>query len=61
MILYDYIITLPEEINTLWRRKKTITSLALLLNRYGLLLLALTFILQLFPVDGDPVANQVRW
>lgn len=60
MILYDYIITLPEEINTLWRRKKTITSLALLLNRYGLLLLALTFILQLFPVDGDPVANQVR-
>ncbi|KAK7681831.1 hypothetical protein QCA50_015178 [Cerrena zonata] len=58
MIVYDYIMTIPEEINVLWRRKKTFSSLALLVNRYGLLLLAISLVSLLFPVYGDLMTNK---
>ncbi|KAK7681835.1 hypothetical protein QCA50_015182 [Cerrena zonata] len=54
---YDYVVTLPEEINTLWRRKKSLASVALLLNRYALLVYALALVALLLPVTGNPLVD----
>lgn len=59
MAYYDYIVTLPEEINTLWRRKKSLTSIVLLINRYALLLLASSLLVFLVPVSGNPLLDSV--
>ena len=60
MIIYDYIVTLQDEVNAVWKREKSFTSFALLLNRYSLLLLAISFISLLLPVYGNPVTEKVR-
>lgn len=59
MIIYDYAITLPEEIITLWKRKKSLASIAILVNRYALLAQAATLIILLMPVTGNPLMDPV--
>lgn len=60
MAFYDYIITLPEEINTLWRRQKSLASIVLLINRYSLLLFVSSFVVILLPRSRDTSFAAVR-
>ncbi|KAK7681837.1 hypothetical protein QCA50_015184 [Cerrena zonata] len=53
IVFYNYVITLPEEVNTLWRRKKSFASIIILVNRYTLLAYGSFLIGIIFPVTGD--------
>ncbi|KAK7682413.1 hypothetical protein QCA50_014618 [Cerrena zonata] len=58
VVFYDYIITLPQEIHTLWRRKKSVATCAVLVNRYALLLYVASQIPLSFPVtSGNPLTD----
>ena len=46
LALYDYLITLDQEVKQMWKRKLTWISLIFYLNRYGQLLAILLTILQ---------------
>ena len=41
LALYDYTTTLHQEINTLWKRRKSLASIVILVNRYALVAYAL--------------------
>ena len=62
LALYDYTTTLHQEITTLWKRRKSLASVVILVNRYALVAYALVSILMLvpFPVGGNPITDQVR-
>ena len=61
LALYDYTTTLHQEITTLWKRRKSLASIVILVNRYALVAYALVSILMLFPpVGGNPITDQVR-
>ncbi|KAK7681833.1 hypothetical protein QCA50_015180 [Cerrena zonata] len=59
IIIYDYVTTIREELNTLWRRKKSVASVALLVNRYALLTLGLTLAILTLFLD-DTLATKSR-
>lgn len=59
IVFYDYIDTFPEEVNTLWRRKKSLTSIVLLINRYALLAFAFSAVAELLPLTGNPFSDPV--
>ena len=58
--MYDYLLTLAKEYQTIWQRKPSLASLVLLINRYALVIVAATFIAIIFPVYDDALTNQVR-
>ena len=57
--VYDFLLTIRLEIDTLWRRKKSLVSYVLLTNRYARLLVAMCLLSIMFPVRGDPVIEPV--
>ena len=62
LALYDYTTTLHQEITTLWKRRKSLAAIVILVNRYALVAYALVSIIMLlpFPVGGNPITDQVR-
>ena len=62
LALYDYTTTLHQEITTLWKRRKSLAAIVILVNRYALVAYALVSILMLlpFPVGGNPITDRVR-
>ena len=60
-ILYDYAITFAVEVGTVWRRKISLASVAILTNRYALLGLGSSFLVALLPIDGNHVTELVRY
>lgn len=61
MIIYDHLITISEEINALWRRKKSLATCALLVNRYALLVLGVCIMVLTFPFDQHMSVKFVRF
>ena len=45
LTIYEYAITLPQEVNTVWQRKWTIASVLLISTRWILLAMAITRLL----------------
>lgn len=59
LILYHHFTTIPQEINTLWTRKRSLASLIFFVNRYALLLVGAEYMAQIFPVYGDVLVDRV--
>ncbi|CAL1699118.1 unnamed protein product [Somion occarium] len=58
LILYHHFTTIPQEINTLWTRKRSLASLIFFVNRYALLLVGAEYMAQIFPVYGDVLVDR---
>ncbi|KAG2146027.1 uncharacterized protein EDB93DRAFT_1329001 [Suillus bovinus] len=58
ILIYDHLITLPEEITFIWRRPKTLAAMLFLLNRYlALLGIICSAILEPFIVSDEVCSN----
>lgn len=54
ILMYDHMVTLPEEIAFIWRRPKALSAMLFLLNRYGALLINIsTLVVYFWPVISD--------
>jgi hypothetical protein len=54
ILIYDHVITLPEEIAFIWRRPKTLSAMLFLLNRYlALLGIICSMVVQNFLVSDE--------
>ena len=59
LVIYDYLLTLTKEYQTIWRRKPSLASLVLLVNRYALVTIAASLIAVALPVYDDALTSQV--
>ena len=59
VIFYDYLLTFTDEVTTIWRRKISLASVAILVNRYALLGVATSYVLSLLPMEGNPITDSV--
>ncbi|KAG2358394.1 hypothetical protein BDR07DRAFT_1379442 [Suillus spraguei] len=55
ILIYDHIVTLPEEITLIWRRPKALSAILFLLNRYVALLSNISALVK----DFVPVSDEV--
>ncbi|KAG2097005.1 uncharacterized protein F5147DRAFT_715690 [Suillus discolor] len=53
ILIYDHMVTLPEEIDLIWRRPKTLSAMLFLLNRYAALLASISSLI----VDFQPIMS----
>ncbi|KAG1732499.1 hypothetical protein EDB19DRAFT_1262914 [Suillus lakei] len=53
ILIYDHIVTLPEEIAFIWRRPKALSAILFLLNRYVALLSNMSSLV----VDFQPIIS----
>ncbi|KAG2358147.1 hypothetical protein BDR07DRAFT_1418463 [Suillus spraguei] len=57
ILMYDHMVTLPEEIAFIWRRPKALSAMLFLLNRYGALLINISTLVVYFrPVISDELS-----
>lgn len=56
ILIYDHIVTLPEEIAFIWRRPKALPAMLFLLNRYFALLANISSLV----VDFRPIISDER-
>lgn len=56
--IYDYLQTLPMEIQAIWSRKLTMTSLLFLLNRYTMPFQAISLIYVNSPATAHPTLGR---
>ena len=52
IMLYEYFITLENEVSLGWQRRVTATSIMFLLNRYVMLSMIISEIITMLPVTG---------
>ena len=55
-MLYDYLLTLPDEVEEIWKGRFTITRVLYLMNRYPFMISLLTFIIFIYTSMGDAVS-----
>ncbi|KAK7681838.1 hypothetical protein QCA50_015185 [Cerrena zonata] len=59
MIVYDHIITIPEEVKMLWSRRKSFATIVIIVNRYALLAYGAFLIAILLPITENPLLDPV--
>lgn len=52
IVIFDHFITIDQEVDTLWKKKQSLASVALLVNRYAILLLGLSYALVVLASDN---------
>ncbi|KAG2129330.1 hypothetical protein BD769DRAFT_678485 [Suillus cothurnatus] len=57
ILIYDHMVTLPEEIAFIWRRPKSLSAMLFLINRYVALLVNISSLV----VDFQPVISDERF
>ena len=55
ILYYEYLLTLPEEVQYFWRKRRTPVTILFFLNRYLNLLVNVPLILQTFGTWSDEV------